>query len=43
MHATARHHDVEATIVPGLAHMLMLEPGFEAAAQPLLRWLRTLD
>ena len=41
--ATARHHDVEATIVPGLAHMLMLEPGYETAAQPLLRWLRTLD
>jgi len=40
--ATARHHGVDATIVPGLAHMLMLEPGFEAAAQPLLRWLRTL-
>ncbi|HSV20187.1 MAG TPA: alpha/beta fold hydrolase [Casimicrobiaceae bacterium] len=40
--ATARHHDVEAIVVPGLAHMLMLEPRFEAAAQPLLRWLRTL-
>ena len=41
--ATARHHGVEATIVPGLAHMMMLEPEYETAAQPLLRWLRTLD
>ena len=25
--ATARHHGVTATLLPGLAHMLMLEPG----------------
>jgi non-heme chloroperoxidase len=41
--ATAVHHGVDATIVPGLAHMLMLEPDYERAAQPLLRWLKTLD
>jgi non-heme chloroperoxidase len=41
--ATARHHNVEATILPGLAHLLMLEPEWERAAQPLERWLRTLD
>lgn len=40
--ATARHHNVEATLVPGLAHMLMLEPGYALAAKPLLDWLRTL-
>jgi pimeloyl-ACP methyl ester carboxylesterase len=40
--ATARHHDVEATILPGLAHMLMLERGYEAPARELARWLATL-
>jgi non-heme chloroperoxidase len=40
--ATARHHDVDATIVPELAHMLMLERKWETAAKPLLRWLATL-
>ncbi len=42
VHATARHHGVEATIVPGLAHMLMLERKWEMPARPLLRWLATL-
>lgn len=42
-HATARHHGVEAVIVPGLAHLLMLEPGWERAAQRLEAWLRTLQ
>src|SRR5690242_21537409 len=41
--ATARHHNVQATILPGLAHILMLEPEWQRAAQPLERWLRTLD
>ena len=40
---TARHHDVTATILPGMAHMLMLEPGWEGAARHLLAWLATLD
>ena len=41
--ATARHHGVVATIVPGLAHMLMLEPGWERVAQAMARWLEKLD
>lgn len=40
--ATARHHGVDATIVPGLAHMLMLERRWETPARELLRWLATL-
>jgi pimeloyl-ACP methyl ester carboxylesterase len=41
--ATARHHHVTATIVPGSGHMLMLEPEWEVAARALLAWLATLD
>jgi non-heme chloroperoxidase len=41
--ATAAQHGVEATIVDGLAHMLMLVPGWERAAAPLGAWLDTLD
>jgi pimeloyl-ACP methyl ester carboxylesterase len=41
--ATARHHNVEATIVLGLAHMLMLEPGWEGVAQALAAWVGTLS
>lgn len=37
--ATARHHDVEPVLVPGLAHMLMLEPGWEAVAVAIADWL----
>lgn len=37
--ATATLHGVEATIVPGLAHMMMLEPDWEAAAKPLAAWI----
>lgn len=40
--ATARHHGVEATIVPGLAHMLMLEPRWEQAAKAIAPWLSAL-
>lgn len=40
--ATAEHHGVEATIVDGLAHMLMLVPGWERAAAPLATWLDSL-
>ena len=40
--ATARHHDVEATILPGLAHMMMLERGWERVAQAIARWLESL-
>ena len=41
--ATARHHNVEAAILPGLAHLLMLEPAWERAAKALESWVRTLD
>jgi pimeloyl-ACP methyl ester carboxylesterase len=41
--ATARHHNVEATILPGLAHLLMLEPDWHQAAKALEAWIRTLD
>jgi pimeloyl-ACP methyl ester carboxylesterase len=41
--ATAAHHNVEATILPGLAHLLMLEPGWQNAAKALEGWLETLD
>ena len=40
--ATARHHNVSAVIVPGLAHMLMLEPDWEAVCEALAQWLKTL-
>ncbi len=42
VHATARHHGVDATLLPGLAHMLMLERQWEQPAKELLRWLGTL-
>jgi len=37
--ATALFYDATATVVPGLAHMMMLERGWETVAQPLLEWL----
>jgi non-heme chloroperoxidase len=37
--ATASLYRVGALIVPGLAHMMMLERDWEAVAQPLLEWL----
>ncbi|HVO88546.1 MAG TPA: alpha/beta fold hydrolase [Casimicrobiaceae bacterium] len=40
--ATALHHRVDAQILPGLAHMLMLEPGWESAARAIESWLRRL-
>lgn len=41
--ATAQHHNVEARILPGLAHMLMLEPQWAQVAKALDEWLQTLD
>lgn len=41
--ATARHHGVEAVILPGMAHMLMLEPEWQAAARAIAGWLETLE
>jgi pimeloyl-ACP methyl ester carboxylesterase len=40
--ATARHHGVEPVILPGLAHMMMLERQWERAARALSAWLATL-
>jgi len=40
--ATARHHNVEATILPGMGHMMMLEPEWKDAAQALAEWLATV-
>ncbi len=40
--ATAHHHGVDAAILPGLAHMLMLDRQWEAPARALLRWLGSL-
>lgn len=40
--ATAEHHGVDAVIVPGLAHMMMLERQWEKPARELLRWLSRL-
>jgi pimeloyl-ACP methyl ester carboxylesterase len=40
--ATALHHGVEARILPGLAHMLMLEPEWASAAEAIESWVRAL-
>lgn len=40
--ATARHHGVEATLLPGLAHMMMLEPEWKDVADALAAWLADL-
>src|SRR4029077_960661 len=37
--STARHHGVEPTILPGLAHMMMLERQWERSARTLAAWL----
>jgi len=41
--ATAAHHGVQATILPGMGHMLMLEPEWEDAAKALATWMGKLD
>jgi len=40
--ATASLYRTEALIVPGLAHMMMLERGWQMVAEPLLAWLEAL-
>jgi alpha-beta hydrolase superfamily lysophospholipase len=37
--ATASRYGVDPIIVPGLPHMLMLEPGWEIAARHILDWI----
>jgi len=41
--ATALHHDVEAVLVPGLAHMMMLERQWQRPARAIADWLATLE
>jgi non-heme chloroperoxidase len=40
--ATARHHGVHATILPGMGHMLMLEPQWRIAAEAIADWMERL-
>jgi len=40
--ATARHHGCEPVLLPGLAHMLMLERQWQRPAEALLDWLSEL-
>ena len=40
---TAKHHGVEPVIMPGLAHMLMLDRQWEQPARALAAWLATLS
>ena len=40
--ATAAHHHVDATILPGSGHMMMLEPEWKQAAEALAGWLATI-
>jgi pimeloyl-ACP methyl ester carboxylesterase len=39
--ATARHHGVHAAILPGMGHMLMLEPEWRDAAAAIATWLES--
>lgn len=40
--ATARHHGVDPVLLPGLAHMMMLERQWEAPARALQQWIAAL-
>ena len=40
--ATASHHHTSATIVPGMAHMMMLDPAWLTAARALEVWMATV-
>ena len=39
--ATAKHHAVSAMLLPGMAHMMMLEPGWETIADAVIDWIAT--
>lgn len=41
--ATASHHHTTATILPGMAHMLMLDPEWLTAAKALAAWVATVE
>lgn len=40
---TATYYGTTATLVPGLAHTVMLDTRWQDAAHPLLNWLQSLD
>jgi non-heme chloroperoxidase len=40
--ATAQHHGVEAVLIPGLAHMMMLDRKWQLPAQAIANWLSRL-
>jgi len=40
--ATAQHHGIAAMILPGMAHMMMLEPEWELVAQAVATWITEL-
>jgi len=42
VHAAARHHGATAKVFPGLAHMLMLEPGWEPVAEEIAGFVARL-
>lgn len=42
VHATAGHLGVEAEIIPGMAHAMMLEPGWHLVADRIHRWLNEI-
>ena len=37
--ATARAYQTQAEVLPGMAHDMMLEAGWQAVADPILTWL----
>ncbi len=41
--ATARAYGVEAEIFPDMAHMMMLEPGWQQVADRINSWIETLE
>ncbi len=40
MESTARQYGADLHLVPDMAHAMMLEPGWERAADPVIDWLR---
>lgn len=40
--ATARHHGTRAVHFPGMAHAMMLEPGWRAVAERIRQWMQGL-
>jgi pimeloyl-ACP methyl ester carboxylesterase len=40
--ATARRHNTQAELFPNMGHAMMLESGWQAVADRILRWLGEL-